>query len=442
MKKIRVLLISFFAFFAFSSVTLAAGSASLSVSSTKIENGASVKASVTVKNAAAWNVKISSSGNTNGCTQIFADASSDGNNVTKTFTVTCKATSVGVINFVLSGDITSSDGVNTKVSGSKAVTVTAPRAKSKNNKLKSLSVEGFTISPEFNKDVNEYSVTVPSTTQTIKINATKEDSYSKIEGIGEKNVEEGTNVFEIIVTSETGVSNVYKLTVDVLDQNPIEVVVNGEKYTVVKVAKNLEKPELFEETTININEFEIPAFINTVTNYTLVGLKNENGDISLFIYDNGNYTKYNEFVSARLNIIFLDMKDVPKNYIKETIKINDQEVVAYKIEDSSNYLVYGINLETGKKNYYSYDPNENTLQIFELKNYEDKEKDMNNNKYLVYILSVCILFLIIILVLVNAKSRKLKKLLKLKSVELETKEKEISLEKEKRETKPKNKKKK
>ena len=307
MKIIKYLFYSLFTFFFLIPPVYAAGTATLSVNSGTIENGSKVTATVTAKNVAAWNVTISSSGATSGCTEKFVGDSGTGKNTTKSFSVTCKATSVGIINFSISGDITSENGNNTKISGSKSVKVVTPREKSNNNKLKSLSVSDYTISPEFNASTNEYYLTVPSTTEKITISATKADSYATLEGTGEKEVNLGTNVFEIVVTSETGISNIYKLTVSVEDLNPIEVEINGEKYTVVKEAKNLKKPELFDETTVKINNFDIPAFYNEQVNYTLVGLKNSEGIITLYIYDNGKYQMYHEYTSDKLTVVFLTM---------------------------------------------------------------------------------------------------------------------------------------
>lgn len=415
MKNIKLVILSICIFVFGIMLVNAEGSASLTVGKSSIENGSSVTASVTVKNTAAWNVTITSSGATSGCTQKFVGDSGTGNNTTKTFSVTCKSTSTGIINFVMSGDITSSDGTNTKISGSKSVTVVTPREKSTNNKLKSLSVEGYDISPSFDKDVNEYSVNVPSTIDKINIVAKKADSYASIEGTGEKTIEEGVNTFEIVVTSETGVSNTYKLIVNVEDQDPIDVLLDGKKYTVVKVSKNLEKPDLFDETTIKIGEYEVPAFVNEVSNYTLVGLKDEAGNIGLFIYDNGEYTKYNAFISDKVNIIFLEMEKVPTNYVKTSLTINDENVVAYRLKGDDKLLVYGLNLGTGKKNYYTYDKNEKTLQIFDEKKYENSLKNEKNNTYYIYGLSGVCLFLIILLILFIIKSHKLKKMLNLKS---------------------------
>ena len=436
MKKIKLLIFSILVFFISLTFVDAAGSAYISVNKDTIENGSSVTATVTMSNAAAWNITITSSGATNGCTQKFADATSDGNNTTKYFSVTCKSTSTGIINFVMSGDITSSDGVNSTISGSKAVTVTVPRAKSTNNKLKSLSVEGYEISPSFDADVNEYTVNVPSTETKIVINATKADGYASLTGTGEKEIEEGVNTFEVVVTSETGNKNTYKLIVNVEDQNPIEVDVDGKKYTLVKVAKNLVKPELFEETTIKINDVEIPAFKNSSSGFTLVGLKDESGKISLFVYDDGEYTKYNEYKSDSLFVVFIDIDKIPSNYIKTNITINDEKVIGYKLKGDSRILVYGLNLATGKKNYYTYDRDEKTLQVFDIENYETNVKENRVNEYMIYGLSIGVLLLLLLVILLITKCSKLKKLVLLaKMTTVETKD-EVS--KEKKQTKKSN----
>ena len=44
----------------------------------------------------------------------------------------------------------------------------------------------------------------------------------------------GTNAFEIVVKAQNGAEKVYKLTVNVIDENPIEVTIDNKKYTVVR----------------------------------------------------------------------------------------------------------------------------------------------------------------------------------------------------------------
>lgn len=385
------------------SVVYAAPSASISVNKSSVENGGSVSATVTVKSTAAWNIKISSSGATSGCTQKFADATSNGQNTTKYFTVTCKATSIGTINFTMTGDITDASGNNITVSGSRNVSVVKPREKSSNNYLKSLSVDGYEISPAFDKKTSEYTVSVPSTVSKINIIATKEDSYSSISGTGEKEVSEGVNTFDITVTSETGVANIYSLKVNVLDQNPIEVTVDNKKYTVVKESKNLTKPELFEEATVKIGEFDIPAFKNETTGYTLVGLKDESGNISLFIYDDGKYKSYDEYLTKRLTLVFVTPKDRINGFTSKTVTINEKEVSAFT--DGKITIVYAINLEDGKEAYYKYDGE--VMQKFDVDEYNKEAKDKDLKEGIIYGLAALSLglFLVIILILVKNKKK-------------------------------------
>ena len=385
-------------------IVYAAPSASISVNKSRVENGSSVSATVTVKSTAAWNIRIASSGATSGCTQKFADATGNGQNTTKSFTVTCKATSLGTINFTMTGDITDvSSGNSVSVSGSRNVSVVKPREKSSNNYLKSLEVEGYEISPAFDKKTSEYSVNVPSTVSKINIKASKEDSYSSISGTGEKEVSEGLNTFDITVISETGVSNIYSLKVNVLDQNPIEVTVNNIKYTVVKESKNLTKPELFEETTIKIGEFDIPAFKNETTGYTLVGLKDESGNISLFIYDDGKYQSYDEYLTKRLTLVFKTPSKRLNNFTSKTITLNEKEISAFT--DGKVTLVYAVNLEDSKEAYYKYDGE--VMQKFDIDEYNKEQKDKDLKEGIIYGLAALSLglFLIIILILVKNKKK-------------------------------------
>ena len=384
-------------------IVYAAPSASISVNKSRVENGSSVSATVTVKSTAAWNIRISSSGATSGCTQRFADATSNGQNTTKSFTVTCKATSLGTINFTMTGDITDASGNNISVSGSRNVSVVKPREKSSNNYLNSLEVEGYEISPAFDKKTSEYSVNVPSTVSKITIKASKEDSYASISGTGEKEVSEGLNTFDITVISETGVSNIYSLKVNVLDQNPIEVTVNNKKYTVVKESKNLTKPELFEEATIKIGEFDIPAFKNEITGYTLVGLKDESGNISLFIYDNEKYQSYDEYLTKRLTLVFKTPSKRLNNFTSKTITLNEKEISAFT--DGKVTLVNAVNLEDGKEAYYKYDGE--VMQKFDIDEYNKEQKDKDLKEGIIYGLAALSLelFLIIILILVKNKKK-------------------------------------
>lgn len=402
MKKIKYLIITLLAL-SFNISSAYASSATLSTNASTIENGRSVTATLTLRKVAAWNVEIASGGSTSGCTKKFVGDTGDGKNATKTFTVTCKATSIGRINFFISGDVTSADGTNKKISGSRNVTVVKPREKSTNNKLSSLSVKGYELSPAFDSNTNSYAVSIPSTIKTITIEASKADRYASIEGVGEKEVSSGINNFDVVVTSETGVSNIYKIVVNVEDLDPINVTINDKQYTVVKEKENLVKPELFEDTTVTIGEYEIPAFISEVTNLTLVGLKDEIGNISLYLYDNDNYKPFNEMLTTRLNVMFLNMETPIENFTKTTININGESIIAYKNDFLT--IVKALNLANGKEELYTYDEDEKTLQLFNEKAFQELLVINQDIYIIIYILSAAIVVLLLISILLYKKSR-------------------------------------
>lgn len=286
---------------------------------------------------------------------------------------------------------------------------------SKNNNLSSIKVDDYELTPAFDKNTTDYKVTVPSNVEKVNVSATAEDRKSKISGTGEIEVAEGENKVELIVTAENGSTKKYNVVINVEDDNPIQVEVDKKKYRVVKRASSLTKPDLFEETKVKIGEVEVPGFINQTSKITLVGLKDEGGNISLFIYKNNKYQKFNEIKSDSLSIIFTEMKNVPTNYKKTTTKINDQDVVAYKLSGEKLLLVYGINLATGKENYYTYDTSLKTLQIFDKDKYEARIKEEKTNKYIIYAMSGLVLITIIFLILIISKNSKLKKMLSLKN---------------------------
>ena len=108
------------------------------------------------------------------------------------------------------------------------------------------------------------------------------------------------------------------------------------------------------------------------------------------------------------------MKKIPTNYTKTSITINETKLDAYKTSGDKKVLLYGLNIETGKKNYYTYDKEEKTLQIFDIDKYEDSIKLNENNMYIIIGLSVGILLLMILVILFASKSSKLKKIMGLK----------------------------
>ena len=286
---------------------------------------------------------------------------------------------------------------------------------SKNNNLKDLTVtvgeEVYEISPEFDADTLEYQVTVPTGTTSVTVDATRADSTASVDGDGEIEVTEGLNTIPIVVTAQNGEEKTYTLTINVEDQNPINVKVDGTDYTVVKSDTLLTAPTTFTQSSVEIDGFDIPAFVNDVIDYTLVGLKDSEGNISLYRYEDGEYTLYNELTSKSYTLVptaFAEELD----YLKTTVEINGVTMDAYRYdEDSPLVIINALDLETGKEDFYLYDPASGAAVLFD----DSFIKNANQTiEYYTYVIiafgGALFLMLILIFVLLHSTKKKQKKI--------------------------------
>lgn len=303
-----------------------------------------------------------------------------------------------------------------------------PKAKSSNNFLASLSIDGLKFDSEFDKEKLEYTVTVPALTEKIKINAQLADSKAKVSGLGEVSVKTGMNTFEVVVTAENGNKKTYVIKANVLELTQTVVKVDNSEYTLVKNKKELPTiSEYYTQKEIQIDEEIIPGYYNQLLGYNLVALRNKDGEIQYYLYENGKYTLYQECTIGGKTLQILD-KAIGQGYRKTAFNYGTNKIVAYQatkldllkntyaldsdeITGDQFYLFYAKNIETGKENLYQYDSTEKTVQRF---NYEliDMYKENSNTYYLyllVSLLVIGILFLLIALLLIKKGKKKNKK---------------------------------
>ena len=285
---------------------------------------------------------------------------------------------------------------------------------SSDNSLKELSIEGYTISPEFNKDTLEYKVKIPNEITKIKVNAVSNDEKATVEGIGEIEVKEGNNVINVTVTSENGAKRVYVINAYVQEKSPITVTVGNKKYTLVKKLSNMEPPIGFKQKNVIINDEEIEAFYNEKLDYTIVALKDSIGNILLYVYDAdlNKYTKYSPIVNNGLSIIVLDAPrdKIPYRYHKTKFTYNNNVIDGYALSESSDFrVIYAINIETNEKGFYLFDLKDNTVQRF----YNDQVniyiRLIEKIKIAFLILGGFIIFEILIIIILLSKNAKFKR---------------------------------
>ena len=409
-----------------------ASSAKISVSSTgQVVVGNTFEVKVTLSSSSkigTWEFSINYDSSKFKMTSGNKSVKDYGPKKSKTYTYKFKAIGTGSGKISISNPLLLDYSTEDKMSvstGSKTVKVITQKeleaSYSKDNYLKKLSIDGLTLSPAFKKDTLEYTAEANSNTTQINIKATKNDSRASVSGTGKKEVAEGENLFKITVKAQNGSTRTYKITVNVVDPNPITVNVDGKDYTIVKRKSILTCPNDYEETTIKINDIDVPAFYNETNNYTLVGLKNSE-ETTLFIYnsEDNSYKKYYSLELDNLNIYPLDMdKDLDENYKKEELTIKDAIVDALHLQDTDYYVLNARNLTTGKNNYYLYDKQlGSAIRSIEAKAEKEivnvvTKDDSKTKKYktLILVLTVtCALSVIITLFSLVSKSKSKKKL--------------------------------
>lgn len=91
--------------------------------------------------------------------------------------------------------------------------ITLPPIGDTNNDLSSISVNGVAIN-NFDKDILEYEYSIANTATKVTIAATSVSTKSTIDGLGEYTLTDDSTVINIVVTSEAGLSQKYKITIN------------------------------------------------------------------------------------------------------------------------------------------------------------------------------------------------------------------------------------
>lgn len=422
MKRIKFLV---FGLFIFILGTGFVSAASLSVSRNKsmVVVGNTVTITVTASGAAGWEYCL------NYDTSVFSLSSSNtdtggaclrtGSTLTgyKTVTFKLKAIKSGSSTISLRDAVMYGDDGNAISSTKGSTTVTAKTqaeieaSYSTNANLKSLGVEGYEITPVFDKDKLEYELEVENDIEKVKVVASRADNAASVSGTGEINLLEGTNKVEVVVTAEKGNKKTYVINITRKELNPIHVNVDGEAFTVVRKADALEAPTYYTSSTTIVDDIEVPAFVSEITGYTLVGLKDLEGNIKLYIYQDGSYKLYNQINVDGFVFVPQETTETKEGYSAAKTMIGDKEISTLSKAGNDNYvLVYGMNAKTGKSNWYQYDIEEGTFQRYQSNEIVKLQEDVKEYLFLIILFGVGfgLSFLAVILLLIGISKTKKK----------------------------------
>ena len=215
MKRNKVLL-TIIVFFSIIFINNLAKATIIDVSPKNPQVGDKVTITVTVPNVVSSNVVTNISGVISGKIEVVG-STTDGNQSTYSKSATYQCTKEGKFDIVVNKDISKAktkEGKEADVGASVTVNVTANvQSKSSVATLGNLGIKPNDFKG-FVPNKTTYSTTVPNSTSSIEIYATKGQSGQTISGTGIKELKEGENNFDINVTAEDGkTTKTYNLTV-------------------------------------------------------------------------------------------------------------------------------------------------------------------------------------------------------------------------------------
>lgn len=259
--------------------------------------------------------------------------------------------------------------------------------KSSNASLGSLVISAGTLSPEFSAATKDYTATVDYSCSSLAVTANPADSKASVTSVtGNDSLEVGENTVSIVVTAEDGSTSTYNIVVTRRTEDDPENAdkqdnwkkfdINGTEWTMVNDIPEDVVPEGFEHSKTVIDGLEYNTLHGTFGDITLVYLQSESGN-GLFVYDAAQNAAY-EFVrinseSHFIVVLLPKVDDVPEGYNEVSLSIEGKGVAtayqtkAEKTDDKTKdfYLVYAIN-DNGESGWYTYDSVDGTYMRTEL----------------------------------------------------------------------------
>ncbi len=384
----------------------------LSVSSSSVAVGKTVKVTVSMPSGYFGTVVISSSDEgvlSNGGDGVANIGDAAGYPTSQSFSFTAKAVGSCTIKAYCTvvGDAEGNDAGGTITGASTKVTVTSASSnndsnsnkdnsgsntgndsnankdnenkeekKSSNASLGSLVISAGTLSPEFSAATKDYTATVDYSCSSLAVTANPADSKASVTSVtGNDSLEVGENTVSVVVTAEDGSTSTYNIVVTRRAEDDPENAdkqdnwkkfdINGTEWTMVNDIPEDVVPEGFEHSKTVIDGLEYNTLHGTFGDITLVYLQSESGN-GLFVYDAAQNTAY-EFVrinseSHFIVVLLPKVDDVPEGYNEISLSIEGKGVAtAYqtkgeKTDDQTKdfYLIYAMN-DNGESGWYTYD---------------------------------------------------------------------------------------
>lgn len=249
---------------------------------------------------------------------------------------------------------------------------TPAEKKNTDSSLAALSISAGKLSPDFKASTTAYKVDLEAGVSEINVSAKANDSKASVSGTGKISLDPGENSIKVVCTAEDGSATTYTINAYVNEKPVTTLGYNGKEIGILKNVKDAPAlSKAFSETTVKINDIEVPAWKNEEMKLTLLYVKDENGK-NFYIYDEEGKkitSIYRPISLVGLNLIQIDVpEDLQKKAGMEftTVEIDKQKLPGWTFTDKAfeNYAIIYMMDEGGQKQYYQYEKTQNRLQLY------------------------------------------------------------------------------
>lgn len=270
--------------------------------------------------------------------------------------------------------------------GKVSVTASNPTL-SGNADLKSLVPSRGTLSPKFNPDVTDYTISVNNSVTSLSLSISTDHADAKTSISGKNALQVGKNTRVITVTAPNGTTKKYTVvitrgaaptnqttgtTTPPPPADALEVTINGKPMTILDVQAPVELPEGFRWSNRTINRVEVPAAVHTDTAMTLLYLVSEDGQgDGFFIYDSqqDSLTPFRALSVGGGSYLLFDLPvgaAAPAGTAMGTLTYDGGTISAFVYEDVAlqDFYILQAALVGGDVGWYTYDAAEKTIQRY------------------------------------------------------------------------------
>ncbi len=285
----------------------------------------------------------------------------------------------------------SSDSSSYQQKGAEAgcnMIVNGEQEKSSDTKLKSLKIEGYSISPSFSESKTSYTASVPNDINKIEIKAEASNSKTKIKSItGNNNLKVGENTVTVTLEAEDGSQNKYTIIVtrqkdseEQEDENLTEIITPStvleteiERYR-YSIATQIPKEILikgFEIEENTIKGYTVETAVDAQYNYVIYYLSPiDSNEYIPYLYDTttDSFKKLDCIIVGDNTYIVSNFPtdiSLPDTFYSSNLKIGDKTIACYTdSETDSDDFKYIYCYHNNKYSVYRYDVTENTIQRY------------------------------------------------------------------------------